>query len=336
MSDLFPAETTLAQNAEVIRALGKRVIGDIIEIGRRLSESKKLCGHGNWLPWLDREFGWSDDTARNFMQVSELTESRNFRDLSLPISGPYMLAAPSTPEQARQEVIARAEDGERLSVNDIRKLIDDARDKQKAETAELLATREAEIRAEYVPGRWSRKPPPEPPSRRAYYAQFMRTKLHPVADAVTPLMKVEEFAGLVKSIKAHGQRDPIILVEHQGDWVILDGACREIACGMAGIEPKYKKMKIDDPCGYWASVNLYRLHRTESEKAMADAILTEPDDEAYDPDQLPPPVAAARYVLAHDRQCADWVIEGKMHVYEAYDATVKMMAELHNQTEVLQ
>jgi hypothetical protein len=33
---LVLTETILAQNAEVIRALGKRVIGDIIEIGRRL------------------------------------------------------------------------------------------------------------------------------------------------------------------------------------------------------------------------------------------------------------------------------------------------------------
>jgi hypothetical protein len=39
------------------------VIGDIIEIGRLLTEVKKIAGHGNWLPWLDREFGWSDSTA---------------------------------------------------------------------------------------------------------------------------------------------------------------------------------------------------------------------------------------------------------------------------------
>jgi hypothetical protein len=86
-NDLFQTVTTLAQNAEVIRALGKRVIADVIEIGRRLSESKQLCGHGNWLPWLEREFGWTDDTALNYMRCADLAESRNFRDLSLPISG---------------------------------------------------------------------------------------------------------------------------------------------------------------------------------------------------------------------------------------------------------
>jgi len=50
------------------RALGKRVVADVIEIGRRLTESKKICGHGNWLPWLDREFNWQEQTARNFIR----------------------------------------------------------------------------------------------------------------------------------------------------------------------------------------------------------------------------------------------------------------------------
>jgi hypothetical protein len=86
-------EIALAEHAAVIRALGKRVVGDVIEMGRRLTDAKKIAGYGGWLPWLDREFGWSDDTARKLMQVSELAESRNLRDLSLPISGLYLLAA---------------------------------------------------------------------------------------------------------------------------------------------------------------------------------------------------------------------------------------------------
>jgi hypothetical protein len=53
----------VAEHAEAIRSLGRRVVADVIEIGRRLTECKKLLGHGNWLPWLDREFGWSEDTA---------------------------------------------------------------------------------------------------------------------------------------------------------------------------------------------------------------------------------------------------------------------------------
>lgn len=155
MSDLIRAETILAQNAEVIRALGKRVVGDVIEIGRRLSECKDIAGHGNWLPWLDREFGWTLQTAHNFINVYEATgKSQKFGDLNLPVSSLYLLAAPSTPEEARQEVIVRSENGEALTVKDVKYLIDEARKKQATETAERLATREAEVRAEYVRGSW--------------------------------------------------------------------------------------------------------------------------------------------------------------------------------------
>src|SRR5262249_50444750 len=92
----------LAEHAEAIRKIGKRMADDIIEIGRRLTECKRICGHGNWLPWLDREFGWEETTARRFMSVYELEgKSGNLQDLSLPVSGIYLLAKPSTPEIVR-------------------------------------------------------------------------------------------------------------------------------------------------------------------------------------------------------------------------------------------
>ena len=98
-------ESALAENAEEIRKLGKRVVGDVIEIGRRLSEMKKICGHGNWLPWLQREFAWTDRHALNYMRMYELSlKSENFSDLGIPVSGLYLLAAPSTPPEAVDDV----------------------------------------------------------------------------------------------------------------------------------------------------------------------------------------------------------------------------------------
>jgi hypothetical protein len=115
----------LVEHAEAIRKLGKQAVA---EIGRRLTECKKIVGHGNWLPWLDREFGWSDRTALNFMRAYEMsTKSENFSDLSLPISGLYLLAAPSTPEEARDEIIERAKAGEKVSTGTIKKTIAKAR-----------------------------------------------------------------------------------------------------------------------------------------------------------------------------------------------------------------
>jgi hypothetical protein len=46
-------------------ALGKRAARDVIEIGRRLCELRKICGTGNWLQWPQREFGWTDRHALN-------------------------------------------------------------------------------------------------------------------------------------------------------------------------------------------------------------------------------------------------------------------------------
>lgn len=150
-------EIALAEHAAVIRALGKRVVGDIVEIGRRLTEAKRIAGHGNWVPWLDGEFGWSDDTALRFMQVSGLAKTRNLRDLSLPVSGLYLLAAPSTPEEARAEVVTRAESGEHLTLADVKRIVDEARqadvakyEKEIAHLKDVAQAREDSIRAAYA------------------------------------------------------------------------------------------------------------------------------------------------------------------------------------------
>jgi hypothetical protein len=120
----------LAEHAAEIRRLGKRAVEDVIEIGRRLTiirhgldGSPPLLGHGEWLPWLEREFAWTDDTALNFMRVYEMSKSRNFRDLCLPVSALYMLAAPSTPPEVQDEIIARAEAGEKVTVAQVKTAI---------------------------------------------------------------------------------------------------------------------------------------------------------------------------------------------------------------------
>jgi hypothetical protein len=115
---------TLAEHATAIRARGKRVVGDIIEIGRLLTECKKIAGHGGWLPWLEREFGWSDKTAERFMAVHRLgMKFDNLSDLEVPVSSLYFLTAPSTPDEARTEVIARAEAGEKLPVEEVKRVV---------------------------------------------------------------------------------------------------------------------------------------------------------------------------------------------------------------------
>jgi Protein of unknown function (DUF3102) len=115
----------LAEHAAAIRQLGKRVVADVIEIGHRLTDAKRICGHGNWLAWLKREFGWSTDTAERFIQVHALADQiPQLAEFNLPMSGLYLLAAASTPTEARDEIIERAQVGEPVSVVTIKQTID--------------------------------------------------------------------------------------------------------------------------------------------------------------------------------------------------------------------
>jgi len=118
-----------------------------IEIGRRLAECHdnifKACfqsvgSYEMWLLWLDREFAWSERTARRFIDVHEMMSkvSGNLPDLELPITSLYLLAAPSTPEPARQAVIAAAAD-DRLTHEQVKEIVE--REVAKASAAGLQA-----------------------------------------------------------------------------------------------------------------------------------------------------------------------------------------------------
>jgi hypothetical protein len=117
------ARSALAAHADAIRMCGRRVVSEIAEIGQHLTEAKALVSHGGWLPWLEREFKWTDETARRFMNVYEASKSHNLLDLDIPLSGLYLLAAPSTPRGAVNEVINNAKNGEKVTVADVKSAI---------------------------------------------------------------------------------------------------------------------------------------------------------------------------------------------------------------------
>jgi hypothetical protein len=123
----------LAEHAAAIRRLGKLVVEDVIEIGRRLTEAKPIAGHGNWLAWLEREFGWSDKTAENYMRVYVLsTKFETVSNLDLDLRSLYLLGAKSTPQEVRKEIIARAEAGEQITTTAVRSAIAKTKPEPKA------------------------------------------------------------------------------------------------------------------------------------------------------------------------------------------------------------
>jgi hypothetical protein len=98
----------LRAHARHIQRLGRRALGDIIEIGRRLADAKRRLGHGKFLTWIAAEFVWSEKTAERFMSVYLLAgKFDNLSNLDLPVSACYLLAAPSTPDAAIEGIAMR-------------------------------------------------------------------------------------------------------------------------------------------------------------------------------------------------------------------------------------
>lgn len=102
------------QQTGEIRVLMKRTAQGIVEIGQKLIEVKERLGHGRFLNWLAAEFEWTDETARRFMNVAQQF-GHNPQIVGFAPSALYVLAAPSIPEAAREEAIARAKAGESIT-----------------------------------------------------------------------------------------------------------------------------------------------------------------------------------------------------------------------------
>lgn len=95
-----------------------------------------------------------------------------------------------------------------------------------------------------------------------------KREYHPIAN-IFPLMREEDLAEMMESIKRSGQREPAVLLEGK----ILEGRNRDICCERLGIElitRDYDPAKDgDSPLRFAMDVNLERRHLTTGQKAAA-------------------------------------------------------------------
>ena len=117
-----------------------------IEIGRRLAEAKEMLGHGEWLPWLERETEFSDRSAARYMKLFDEygasqqglfgpeTNSPTLSNLTISKA----LALLSVPESDRIE-FAEEVDAEHISVRELEKKIQEREEQLKAAEQELKA-----------------------------------------------------------------------------------------------------------------------------------------------------------------------------------------------------
>lgn len=83
-------------------------------------------------------------------------------------------------------------------------------------------------------------------------------KPHPAAD-LFPMMSTVELASLAADIKRGGLLHPIVLLEDEGQRLIVDGRNRFAACAIAGVEPRFIRFE-GDPFALVISANLERRH----------------------------------------------------------------------------
>lgn len=154
--------------------LERRTSENIIEMGQHLIEVKAAIGHGNFLTWLESEFGWGRSTAYRMMEVAEKFPNLGTSEVSP--SALYLLASESTPEEVRVEFTELAAIGQRVTHKAVKERIAERKRaeipvaewrKVDEDTGEILDD-EPEIEAEQVdpsdPATFQWQPPPPKPS----------------------------------------------------------------------------------------------------------------------------------------------------------------------------
>jgi hypothetical protein len=153
------AETRIViqQRTSEIKSLMRRTGQDIINIGQKLVEVKEQLGHGQFRNWLKAEFDWSVRTAARFMQVATKFKCAKLAHFDIAASALYLLAEPSTPNEAYEEALELAKQGENITHAKAKDIVN-----QHKEAALLMASKldTACVSAESV--KWGASTPASP------------------------------------------------------------------------------------------------------------------------------------------------------------------------------
>lgn len=134
--------SSIEQRAERIRQRNQTIALNVWENGRDFYEAQQELAqhrHGCFQEWAEAETGYSIRTVYNFIRVYRTFNHANFAQLNFAPSALYMLAAPSTPADAVEEAIERAENGERITHSAAKDIVSQHKDSALIPAAEWQA-----------------------------------------------------------------------------------------------------------------------------------------------------------------------------------------------------
>jgi hypothetical protein len=103
----------------------------IIQIGKDLAAAKRYLSHGQFVRWVETEVGIPARTAQGYMRAAQWASGKGPAVAALPASLLYVLSAPNTPKEFVEDIVNRAEAGERVVLSTVRSSLKSLRDTTK-------------------------------------------------------------------------------------------------------------------------------------------------------------------------------------------------------------
>ena len=127
------------QATEEIKKRLRRAAQDIWEIGKMLSVVQSQLQRGQFDDWIKTEFDWSRRTAYKFISVYKRFDRQiNFAEVNIATSALYLLAAESTPENIRQDFIDKAQQGVKITHQEVKQQLAALNEKKEQSSVNTL------------------------------------------------------------------------------------------------------------------------------------------------------------------------------------------------------
>ena len=133
-------EITVADDTKALADRIRSKLAEIgrhsIEIGQDLLALKEKLPHGDFGKWIAAEFNMSPRTAQYLMSAARFVADKSETLSHLPLQVLYSLAAPSTPAEVREKVVAQIENGSVPTEKAILHEIQEAKRKRSADMSD--------------------------------------------------------------------------------------------------------------------------------------------------------------------------------------------------------